>query len=148
MKDLTLRQQEILGYLQLHSRNEGYWPSIREIQAHFGFKSTNAVMGHLRALERKGYISRVGGQARAFRVTYDTGDTPPATSAEVVDIPIEKITGEVYELEDQMAMMVRAVRDNVPLTTSGEDGKWSVAMCVAAERSVETGQPVLMKDVL
>jgi len=69
-------------------------------------------------------------------------------NGEVVDIPIEKITGEVYELEDQMAMMVRAVRDNVPLTTSGEDGKWSVAMCVAAERSVETGQPVLMKDVL
>ncbi|MDP0496094.1 MAG: transcriptional repressor LexA [Verrucomicrobiota bacterium JB024] len=88
MKDLTTRQHEILGFIQLHFRQENFWPSIREIQTHFGFRSTNAVMGHLRALERKGYISRVAGQARAFRVTYDDGETPPEGSAEVIDIPI------------------------------------------------------------
>lgn len=88
MKDLTTRQHEILGFIQLHFRQENFWPSIREIQSHFGFRSTNAVMGHLRALERKGYISRVAGQARAFRVTYDDGETKPEGAAEVVDIPI------------------------------------------------------------
>jgi len=88
MKDLTLRQQEILGYLQVHSREHGYWPSIRDIQAHFGFKSTNAVMGHLRALEKKGCISRVAGQARAFRVTFDPEETTPSNATEVVEIPI------------------------------------------------------------
>ncbi|QDT24927.1 Gfo/Idh/MocA family protein [Gimesia panareensis] len=66
----------------------------------------------------------------------------------VTDIPIEKITGEVYELEDEMAMLVRAVRDDKPLMTTGADGKWSVAMCVAAQRSVETGNPVDMSEVL
>lgn len=64
------------------------------------------------------------------------------------EIPIEKITGEVYELEDQMAMLVAAIRDGRPLTTTGEDGKWSVAMCLAAQRSVETGQPVAMSAIL
>ncbi|MGF1448397.1 MAG: transcriptional repressor LexA [Opitutales bacterium] len=88
MKELTLRQQEILGYLQLHAREQGYWPSIRDIQQHFGFKSTNAVMGHLRALERKGCISRVPGQARAFRVTFDPTEKVPEEASEVVDIPI------------------------------------------------------------
>ncbi|QYY35201.1 transcriptional repressor LexA [Ruficoccus sp. ZRK36] len=88
MKDLTTRQHEILGFIQLHFRQENFWPSIREIQTHFGFRSTNAVMGHLRALERKGYISRVAGQARAFRVTYDDGETFPENSTEVIDIPI------------------------------------------------------------
>ncbi len=88
MKELTLRQQEILGYLQLHSRQQGYWPSIRDIQQHFGFRSTNAVMGHLRALERKGCISRVAGQARAFRVTFDPNEQVPDEASEVVDIPI------------------------------------------------------------
>ncbi len=88
MKEMTLRQQEILGYIQCHFRGEGYWPSIREIQEHFAFKSTNAVMGHLRALERKGCISRVPGQARAFRVTHDPEEVPPPESLDVVDIPV------------------------------------------------------------
>ncbi len=66
----------------------------------------------------------------------------------VREIPIEKITGEVFELEDQIAMVVHAVREGEPLKTTGEDGKWSVAMCVAAQKSVETGQPVMMDDVL
>jgi len=88
MKDLTLRQQEILGFIQLHQRTRGYWPSIRDIQNHFKFASTNAVMGHLRALETKGAISRVPGQARAFRVTHDGGDTMPNDAFDVVDIPV------------------------------------------------------------
>jgi myo-inositol 2-dehydrogenase/D-chiro-inositol 1-dehydrogenase len=60
----------------------------------------------------------------------------------VQEIPIEKITGEVFELEDQMALLVRAVRDGAPLSATGEDGRWSVAMCLAAAESVETGQLV------
>ena len=89
MEELTIRQQEILGYVQLHMREEGTWPSFREIQAHFGFASTNAVMGHLKALERKGYISRVPGQARTFRITmaFDE-DNRPFEAKDVVSIPI------------------------------------------------------------
>jgi myo-inositol 2-dehydrogenase/D-chiro-inositol 1-dehydrogenase len=61
-------------------------------------------------------------------------------------IPITKITGEVYELEDEMAMMVRAVRDGGPIAATGSDGKWSVALCLAAQRSVDTGQIVSVSD--
>lgn len=89
MEELTLRQQEILGFIQLHRRSEETWPSFREIQAHFGFASTNAVMGHVQALERKGYISRVPGQARTFRMTMNFAENAiPAAAAEVVEIPI------------------------------------------------------------
>lgn len=88
MQELTTRQHEILGFIQLHFRQASYWPSIREIQTHFGFKSTNAVIGHLRALERKGYISRVAGHARAFRVTYDPEETHPDGATDVIDIPV------------------------------------------------------------
>lgn len=89
MKELTVRQQEVLGYIQVHMRELGTWPSFREIERHFGFKSTNAVMGHIRALERKGYISRVPGQARTFRINLDLEEThQPQESLDVVDIPI------------------------------------------------------------
>jgi myo-inositol 2-dehydrogenase/D-chiro-inositol 1-dehydrogenase len=60
----------------------------------------------------------------------------------LTDVPIEKITGEVYELVDQIGVMVQAVRGKGPLHCQGEDGRWSVAMCLAAARSIETGAPV------
>lgn len=66
----------------------------------------------------------------------------------VSEIPIEKITGEVFELEDQIDMMVRAVRDNQPLKATGVDGLWSVAICLAAQKSVETGMPIKISEVM
>lgn len=61
---------------------------------------------------------------------------------QVREIPIERITGEVFELEDQIAMMVAAVRNNAPLAATGEDGRWSVAMCLKAEESIRTETPI------
>jgi myo-inositol 2-dehydrogenase / D-chiro-inositol 1-dehydrogenase len=66
----------------------------------------------------------------------------------VKQIPIDKITGEVFELEDQMAMLVRSIRDGAPAACTAADGKWSVAMCVAAQRSCETGKAVRLADVV
>jgi myo-inositol 2-dehydrogenase/D-chiro-inositol 1-dehydrogenase len=65
----------------------------------------------------------------------------------IEQVPIDKITGEVFELEDQIAMFVEAIRDGRPLSCTAEDGRWSVAMCLAAERSVETGEPVDIADI-
>jgi myo-inositol 2-dehydrogenase/D-chiro-inositol 1-dehydrogenase len=66
----------------------------------------------------------------------------------VEEVPLEKITGEVFELEDQMAMLVVAIRNGRPLSCTAEDGRWSVAMCLAAARSVETAAPVAIADIL
>ena len=103
MDELTPRQEEILRFIEHHQRQNAYWPSIREIQERFGFKSTNAVMGHLRALERKGVLERIPGQARTFRLLgagpagEGGGHAPQAghssgrarnNHSEVVDIPI------------------------------------------------------------
>jgi len=90
MKTLTKRQEEILNFIGHHEWSKGFWPSIREIQEKFGFKSTNAVMGHLRALERKGAIERIAGQARTFRILGREEEGPglPEDAVEVVDIPI------------------------------------------------------------
>ena len=57
----------------------------------------------------------------------------------VRDVPITKITGEIFELEDQVALLVAAIRDGVPLCATGEDGRWSVVMCLKAAESVKSG---------
>jgi myo-inositol 2-dehydrogenase/D-chiro-inositol 1-dehydrogenase len=61
---------------------------------------------------------------------------------ETHDVPIARTAGEFYELEDEVAMMVRAVRDGATVAAGGEDGRWAVALCLAAQRSVESGAVV------
>jgi len=56
----------------------------------------------------------------------------------IEEIRIERPAGELFELEDQVAMLIRAVRGDARLGVTGEDGKWSVAMCLAAQRSIDT----------
>jgi len=58
------------------------------------------------------------------------------------DVPVTRTTGELFELEDHMAALVAAVRRGGGLPCRGEDGRWSVAVCLAAARSVETGEVV------
>jgi myo-inositol 2-dehydrogenase/D-chiro-inositol 1-dehydrogenase len=62
-------------------------------------------------------------------------------------VPIEKITGEVFELDDQVAMLVDAIRNGRPLTCNANDGRWAVAMCLAAQCSIEARKSVTLADV-
>ena len=66
---------------------------------------------------------------------------------ELKELPIARTAGELFELEDQMAAMVAAIKNDKPISCTGEDGKWSVALCLATQRSIETGLPVPMSEI-
>ena len=68
---LTSRQKEIYDFLLKIIREKGFAPSIPEIGARFKIASTNGVSDHLKALEKKGYIRRVG--KRALEMVSVTG---------------------------------------------------------------------------
>ncbi|HEY4247766.1 MAG TPA: transcriptional repressor LexA [Lacunisphaera sp.] len=63
---LTSKQQAVFDYVRAHQRQHGHHPSLREIQAHFGFASPFAATRHLQALQKKGMLERIAGKARAF----------------------------------------------------------------------------------
>jgi repressor LexA len=65
---LTERQKEIYDFIRHQIDTRGYGPTVREIGAEFGIKSPNGVMCHLKALQRKGLISRQGFSARAIQL--------------------------------------------------------------------------------
>lgn len=67
MQGLTDRQQQVLKYIRDSITQRGYPPTLREIGAHMGIRSTNGVNDHLRALERKGYLTREDMKSRALR---------------------------------------------------------------------------------
>ncbi len=57
-KALTPRQTEVLNYIKECINTSGCPPTMREIADEFNIASTNAINDHLRALERKGALTR------------------------------------------------------------------------------------------
>lgn len=72
MQGLTERQQMVLDFIRQSIADRGYPPTLREIGARMGIRSTNGVNDHLRALERKGYLTREDMKSRALRPTAHT----------------------------------------------------------------------------
>lgn len=69
VQGLTQRQQMVLDFIRQSIADRGYPPTLREIGARMGIRSTNGVNDHLRALERKGYLTREDMKSRALRPT-------------------------------------------------------------------------------
>ena len=80
---LTPRQKAIYDFLLKTIREKGFAPSIQEIGRQFKIASTNGVSDHLKALEKKGYIRRVG--KRAIKVANALGK---AAITATRDVPI------------------------------------------------------------
>jgi repressor LexA len=77
---LTDRQQSILHFIQREQREKGVTPSTREIQSHFRFASQTSVMQYIAALEKKGFLERQAGKARAL--------ITPIQKVRIHDVPI------------------------------------------------------------
>ncbi len=69
LDQLTERQKEVYEFIRDKIHNRGYGPTVREIGDNFGISSPNGVMCHLKALEKKGLISREPNMSRAIQLT-------------------------------------------------------------------------------
>jgi repressor LexA len=69
LSELTSRQREIFEFTRGLITNRGYGPTVREIGENFGISSPNGVMCHLKALEKKGLITREPNMSRAIQIT-------------------------------------------------------------------------------
>lgn len=88
----------VLDYIRESITARGYPPTLREIGARMGIRSTNGVNDHLRALERKGYLKREDMKSRALRPTglqlplpgtsVADGAPPPANDDDFVEVQV------------------------------------------------------------
>jgi len=68
MQPLTRRQQQVLTFIQRSQETRDVTPSLRDIAAHFGFRSMNSAMSHVRALRKKGALTGTPRQARSLQI--------------------------------------------------------------------------------
>ena len=69
MKELTIQQKKVLQCIKFYIKKTGFPPTRADICRELGFKSPNAAESHLRALEKKGYISIENGASRGINLT-------------------------------------------------------------------------------
>ncbi len=92
MNKLTDRQRMVLEYICESIQDRGYPPTLREIGLKLGIRSTNGVNDHLRALERKGYLTREDMKSRTLRPTASTLQLVGESSS---DVQSEEVLQEV-----------------------------------------------------
>lgn len=92
--DLNEKESSILEHLITFYNNHGYPPSIREVCAATGIKSTSTVQKYYGFLEEKGYIKRTNLKKRCVEINYDKIPNEIAvengivTDNEMVSVPV------------------------------------------------------------
>lgn len=103
---LTTKQEKIYNYIRKHIETKGYPPAIRDICDAFRISSPNGVMCHLKALQKKKYISRVEKRANKQRAQA-RGITIPGVSAGGFSLPMVGVVAAgkaivAEELDDRL----------------------------------------------
>ncbi|EAW1261869.1 HTH domain-containing protein [Salmonella enterica] len=65
---LTDRQQQVLDLLIAFRQEHGFPPTVQELAEMLGCRSPNAAAEHIRALEKKGVITRLRGTSRGIYI--------------------------------------------------------------------------------
>ena len=124
MKPLTKSQQKIYDFLKDRSQY-GIPPSVREICAATGLKSTSTVHAPLKALENLGYISRDAGLNRAIHIE---------GCEQTAQVPIlGKVTAGLPILA------VEEIQGYLPITASQQRGRELFALTVQGESMKNAG---------
>lgn len=114
---LTNRQHLIYEFIKDRILNRGYGPTVREIGSHFGIRSPNGVMCHLKALEKKGLITREQNMSRAIQLTekIHRGRTSLPLAGQIAAgapvLAVEQLEevefGDLFEDQDHFCLRVR-----------------------------------------
>jgi repressor LexA len=102
MEALTDRQLEVLRFIARQIEDQGYPPTIREIGEALEIRSTNGVNDHLKALERKGYLTRDPVKSRALIPTPKGREALAgrASGAQVISLASRAASRSVSRLVD------------------------------------------------
>ena len=84
MKGLTMRQREVLEFINRFIEQHKYPPSVRELAGHFAI-SLRGAHDHLKALRKKGFVRWSEGRSRAMEVL---DDGTPERPHELVRVPL------------------------------------------------------------
>ena len=90
MRKVTENEKMVFEFIK-DRIEEGYPPTVREICAEFGFKSTSTAHRYINNLTAKGLLEKGNNQSRAIRLTGGNGMKIPLVGTVTAGIPITAI---------------------------------------------------------
>jgi repressor LexA len=146
LDQLTKRQKAVYEFVRDKIRNRGYGPTVREIGEKFKISSPNGVMCHLRALEKKGLITREPNMSRAIQLSAEpiqevglplVGEVAAGVMHEAIEQDERVDFGAMFGRKNQFALRVRG--DSM-IDAQIADGDYVV---VKKQRTATKGQMVV-----
>jgi len=143
MRKLTDKQKNLLAFIERFIVKEGMAPTVYEISEHFRIK-TSTVFSHLRALQKKGQISR-SSKARSISILHQSG---AGSARETVSLPlldgdaprIITLSRSICEVPQKEGFAFRAKDDSMR-----EHGIFSGDLLVATPRTPAAGDLVAVE---
>ncbi len=117
------------------SYENGSYALVTQTLAAFGHHQTAKISGTRGSIWAYWSAADARSDSPQFGLTYGLGD-------DTTEVTFDKPTGKLLELADQVPAVARAVPDGGPPPCTGEDGRWSTLLCLAAQRSVDDDQVI------
>ena len=129
MRELTTKESAVFDLIR-RSIEKGVIPSVREIGAELGIKSTSSVHRYLTSLEEKGYIERGDGLNRSIRLP----------GSQVSHIPVLGVV-----TAGQPILAVESVEEYIPVQLRGNSKELFAGDLIIARRTptAENGEIVV-----
>lgn len=146
LDQLTKRQRAVYEFIRDKIQNRGYGPTVREIGERFKISSPNGVMCHLKALEKKGLITREPNMSRAIQLSampdeYRGLPLVGRVAAGVMHEAIEQQERVDFgEMFSQKGLFVLEVRGDSMIEAQIADGDYVV---VKRQKTADSGQMVV-----
>jgi len=147
-ENVTKRQRAVYEFIRKLIRGRGYGPTVREIGKNFGISSPNGVVCHLKALEKKGLITRQANQSRAITLAAEpielrglplAGMIAAGVLHEAIEQEERVDFGEMFDPTNKN-LFVLAVSGDSMIDDQIADGDYVV---VRKQRSARKGQIVV-----
>ena len=145
---LTQKQRKVYEFIREKFRSRGYGPTVREIGEQFGIHSPNGVMCHLKALEKKGLITREPNMSRAIQLAAEpiretglplAGRIAAGVLHEAIEQDERVDFGELFDSENKNLFALQVDGDSM-IEDQIADGDYVV---VRRQRTARRGQIVV-----
>ena len=142
------KAQLIVDYVNQFIQENGYSPSVREIGAAVGLRSTASVSYHLQALQEKGLLQSPGskGRKRAIVTTVRPGQIP-VVGVVTAGLPILAVTFQSIERISSPCKYSRTPAKSIPCPLNIEE-KLPCRKPSAMERALRRKEAALFARVL
>jgi myo-inositol 2-dehydrogenase/D-chiro-inositol 1-dehydrogenase len=118
---------------------DGAYAVIVQSLSAFGHHQTVKVSGGSGTIWAQWSAADARAPRAVFSLRYGLAET-------IHEATFDKPTGELLELADEIAAFVRSIQTGQPPPCTGQDGRWSTLLCLAAEESVRRQREIDLSE--